>query len=112
MKTDEQGLRVRPTRPWLGPDRPLLQRLARPVVDFLQIEAAGGVFLLVADLIALAWANSPWSSSYESGCWSSASCRWRLGTEVQAGVARGPAQAHVQARVAWSKSMARWRAAS
>ena len=66
MKSDDEGLHVRPTRPWLGPHRPFVQRLAQPVVDFLHIEAAGGVLLVVAALIALAWANSPWSSSYDS----------------------------------------------
>jgi NhaA family Na+:H+ antiporter len=33
---------------------------------FLQLEAASGVLLLGAALIAFAWANSPWAASYES----------------------------------------------
>lgn len=45
-----------------------LTRLAkiakRPVERFLQIEAASGILLLVVAAIALAWANSPWASSY------------------------------------------------
>lgn len=40
-------------------------RLSRAVVEFLQTEAAGGVVLLVAAVIAVGWANSPWASSYE-----------------------------------------------
>lgn len=76
MKTDDQGLHARPTRPWLGPHRPFVQRLAQPVVDFLHIEAAGGVFLLVAAVIALTWANSPWSSSYESLWETEVALRW------------------------------------
>ena len=33
---------------------------------FLSTEAAGGVVLLAAAVIALVWANSPWSAGYES----------------------------------------------
>jgi NhaA family Na+:H+ antiporter len=50
---------------FLGSDR-ALARAAQPVVRFLQVEAAGGVLLLLATLVALVWANSPWRSSYES----------------------------------------------
>ncbi|MBI2571707.1 MAG: Na+/H+ antiporter NhaA [Candidatus Schekmanbacteria bacterium] len=39
--------------------------LARPLDRFLQIEAASGILLLATTAIALAWANSPWSASYE-----------------------------------------------
>lgn len=34
--------------------------------DFLATETAGGVLLVCAAIIALAWANSPWQTSYES----------------------------------------------
>jgi NhaA family Na+:H+ antiporter len=34
------------------------------VSEFLAAEAAGGVVLLAATVVALAWANSPWRSSY------------------------------------------------
>jgi NhaA family Na+:H+ antiporter len=46
---------------------PLLQvaRLARrPLERFLQVEAASGILLLVAALVAFAGANSPWAESY------------------------------------------------
>jgi NhaA family Na+:H+ antiporter len=36
-----------------------------PLRQFLSTEAAGGVALIVAAAVALLWANSPWSSSYE-----------------------------------------------
>jgi Na+/H+ antiporter NhaA len=42
------------------------RNLAAPVRDFLSTETAGAAALLVATVAALAWANSPWSSSYES----------------------------------------------
>ncbi|RMH78436.1 MAG: Na+/H+ antiporter NhaA, partial [Actinomyces sp.] len=49
---------------FLGSDRRLARRVARPVARFLQVEAAGGVVLLVGTVIALVWANSPWRHSY------------------------------------------------
>jgi NhaA family Na+:H+ antiporter len=33
--------------------------------EFLREEAAGGVLLVVATLVALTWANSPWSGTYD-----------------------------------------------
>ena len=40
--------------------------LATPVRDFLGTETGGASVLLAATIIALLWANSPWSHSYES----------------------------------------------
>ncbi len=41
-------------------------RLAgRPLERFLRIEAASGILLLLSAAAALAWANSPWASSYD-----------------------------------------------
>lgn len=54
---------ARPT--FLQSDRKLA-RAAQPFVRFLQIEAAGGILLVAATIIALVWANSPWKASYES----------------------------------------------
>lgn len=51
---------------WLGTDRFLARRLARPAARFLAVEAASGILLLVATVIALIWANSPWKDSYAS----------------------------------------------
>ena len=45
-------------------DLPLFARVLRPFQRFVATESAGGVVLLLSALIALAWANSPWSESY------------------------------------------------
>ena len=37
-----------------------------PLRDFLRSEAAGGALLVGATVIALIWANSPWSASYSA----------------------------------------------
>ena len=42
----------------------LSDRLARPFQRFLAIEAASTILLLLATVLALAWANSPWRESY------------------------------------------------
>lgn len=39
-------------------------RLLAPIRRFLAIEAASGILLLVAAVLALAWANSPWRDGY------------------------------------------------
>ena len=39
--------------------------LIAPLRNFLRTESAGGVVLIVAALVALVWANSPWKASYE-----------------------------------------------
>jgi NhaA family Na+:H+ antiporter len=50
---------------WLGQDRRLARRVGRPVARFLAIESASGILLIIATAIALIWANSPWSASYD-----------------------------------------------
>lgn len=40
--------------------------LFMPFIKFLQLQAASSILLLVATLVALAWANSPFAASYES----------------------------------------------
>jgi Na+/H+ antiporter NhaA len=42
------------------------RNLAAPVRDFLSTETGGATALLAATVLALLWANSPWSDSYES----------------------------------------------
>jgi Na+:H+ antiporter, NhaA family len=42
------------------------RRMPRVVREFLRTEAGGGVVLLVAGLMAVVWANSPWSASYDT----------------------------------------------
>jgi len=58
------GTPPHPQHTWLGSDRPLARAVGRPMMRFLGIEAAGGVLLIVATMVALFWANSPWSASY------------------------------------------------
>ena len=47
-----------------GPTPRAGTRALRPLRDFLHTESAGGVALVVAAVVALAWANSPWKQSY------------------------------------------------
>ncbi len=49
---------------WLRSDRFFARSVARPVNRFLHIEAAGGILLVGAAVVALGWANSPWSAGY------------------------------------------------
>lgn len=55
-------MKKRPT--WLHSERPIVKRVARPVVEFLDTEVGGGIVLVVATAIAMLWANSPWHQSY------------------------------------------------
>ncbi len=53
------------SKTWLGKREPLLaRRIGLSMQRFLGIEAAGGILLIFAAVIALIWANSPWSNSY------------------------------------------------
>ena len=47
-------------------DRPQaqLRRFVHPVQEFIDTESAGGIVLGAAALLAIVWANSPWSDSY------------------------------------------------
>ena len=65
-----------PLRPGaLASAHAVARRLLSPIQRFLEIEAASGLALIAATVIALAWASSPWSSSYgelwgrELGAW-------------------------------------------
>lgn len=50
---------------WIASDKPIARYLARPVREFLDTEAAGGIVLLMATLAAIIWANSTVAGSYE-----------------------------------------------
>lgn len=66
MWTSQSPLESPPATPpeaW-APLLRLARRTARPLERFLRIEAASGILLLVAAVLALLWANSPWSSLY------------------------------------------------
>ncbi|MBZ0198835.1 MAG: Na+/H+ antiporter NhaA [Ignavibacteriaceae bacterium] len=41
-----------------------IDKIARPFQKFLHTESSGGIILLAATVVALIWANSPWSSLY------------------------------------------------
>lgn len=51
---------------YLASNKPLARLVARPIREFLRVEAAGSVLLLVAAVVALIWANSPAASSYDT----------------------------------------------
>ena len=41
-----------------------VERLVRTFQEFARLEASGGILLIGCTVVALAWANSPWSGSY------------------------------------------------
>ncbi len=41
-----------------------IERVVRPFQRFAQAESSGGIVLLIATIIALVWANTPWWESY------------------------------------------------
>jgi Na+:H+ antiporter, NhaA family len=53
-------------RPYSASDRRIPRSIIQPAQRFAAIETAGGIVMLVGAVIALAWANSPWSGSYRA----------------------------------------------
>ena len=53
-----------PKLTWIGSDRKLASVVGRPFLKFTEIEAAGGIVLVVATIVALVLANSPLSGAY------------------------------------------------
>jgi len=51
---------------YIASDKPLARLVARPVREFLRVEAAGSILLLLSAAAALIWANSAWASSYDA----------------------------------------------
>jgi Na+:H+ antiporter, NhaA family len=49
-----------------GRERKVFFAIVGPFQAFFRLEAAGGLFLMAAAALALAWANSPFSASYEA----------------------------------------------
>jgi NhaA family Na+:H+ antiporter len=41
-----------------------VERIVRPFQDFAHKQSSGGILLIAATVVALLWANSPWSESY------------------------------------------------
>ncbi len=51
--------------PWSRSQRTVARRVVQPLQSFLEQEAASAFLLVVAAVVALVWANSPWRASYE-----------------------------------------------
>ena len=46
--------------------KPRIEQITMPFQDFFKAESSSGILLISFMLIALIWANSPWSASYEA----------------------------------------------
>ena len=53
-------------RPWQHSDRRLPRTVVQPALRFMATEAAGGIVMLAAAIVALLWANSPWHEGYDA----------------------------------------------
>jgi Na+:H+ antiporter, NhaA family len=51
---------------WSESGRFVPRTFVRPAQRFMEVEAAGGLVMLAAAVVALVWANSPWSAGYDS----------------------------------------------
>ncbi len=49
---------------WSESHRFVPRAFVQPALSFMRAEAAGGIVMVVAAVVAVAWANSPWSASY------------------------------------------------
>lgn len=58
-----QKIEQPPPETW-APARQAAMALVRPIERFLSIQAASGIILMVAAVVAMVWANSPWKESY------------------------------------------------
>jgi NhaA family Na+:H+ antiporter len=45
-------------------EQPPVERIVRPFQDFAHKQSSGGILLIIATVVALVWANSPWAESY------------------------------------------------
>jgi Na+:H+ antiporter, NhaA family len=69
----DEELRV----PWAKSQRTVARRVLQPLQSFLQAEASSALLLLIAAVLAIAWANSPWNDAYED--------LWRTSVMVRVG---------------------------
>ncbi len=76
MSAAEGQVSPAPPEAW-GPMFRLVRLAGKPVERFLKIEAASGIVLIVAAAVAIGWANSPWSASYDR--------LWQTSAAVQVG---------------------------
>ncbi len=51
---------------WVSSDRMVPSTFVQPLMRFTHVEAAGGVVLLLAAVLALLWANGPFGDTYET----------------------------------------------
>ncbi len=74
------------------PEPASVRRIVRPFQAFAQAEASGGIVLLAAAVVALAWANSPWGASY-AALWHTPLAlsfgSWRLNKPLEAWINDG-----------------------
>ncbi len=75
------GSEVRHT--WAQSERFVPRSFVRPMQRFMDTEASGAIFMLVAAVAALAWANSPW--------WRAQETLWETGLDIELG-----ALAHIE----------------
>ncbi len=46
------------------PKQTIVKRLILPIESFMAMETSGGIVLIICTIVAMTWANSPWSESY------------------------------------------------
>jgi NhaA family Na+:H+ antiporter len=63
-RTEPRGIEGGITLPWSRSDRPVPRRVVQPLQAFLEQETSSAAMLIGAAIVALVWANSPWSASY------------------------------------------------
>jgi NhaA family Na+:H+ antiporter len=63
-RTDPDGVEGGITLPWSRTNRPVPRRVVQPLQAFLEQETSSAAMLIGAAVVALVWANSPWSASY------------------------------------------------
>ena len=51
---------------WSESERFIPRAFVRPAQRFMQLEAASGGMMMVAAVVAIVWANSPWKAGYEA----------------------------------------------
>jgi len=72
-------------QPWSRSEGRLSGAVLRPLQAFLATEAASGILLLAAAVVAIVWANSPWRDAYDR-LWHTelviALGRWRLAHDL------------------------------
>ncbi len=66
MSLPQKKAAVAPPPDVWGPAHRVARRVLGPLERYLHVEAASGVALFLAALVALLWANSPWAASYDA----------------------------------------------